>query len=165
MALLIIVGLAPPAITRPSRFTGAAPGSVTSALSANVSFSPHLKVSGGGTGSSVVAGKLSRCVASSSAVKITTGVVTGSFAASPFSCSTLSSVSAAATLHIAWKRRSQWCGRECDVCRQGEPHEQHRELQRWKPRCLWIVDAWHSQHVECGGLLFRALHRHGHESR
>jgi len=100
---IVTLAVASPASAKASTFTGAAPGSVTCALSAIVNFSPRLKDSGGGTGPSTVTGKLSGCTASNSAVTIKRGMVTGSFTESPFSCATLSSVSASAALNIAWK--------------------------------------------------------------
>ncbi len=83
-------------------FSGAAPGSVTSAWSAKVSFSPGLTKSGGGTNpSELTRGKTSSCKTSDSVVKITKGKVTGSFASSPVACPfTLTHV--AASLTISW---------------------------------------------------------------
>ena len=99
----LLSGVASPASAKSMTFTGAAPGSVTCALSAIVSFSPRLKNSGGGTDPSTVKGRLSSCTTSSSAVTIKGGMVTGSFAKSPFSCATLSSVSASSMLNVAWR--------------------------------------------------------------
>jgi Putative Ig domain len=103
MSVGVISGVVSPASAKAPAFAGAAPGSVTCALSAIVNFSPRLKNSGGGTDPSAVTGHLSGCNTSTSAVVITRGMVTGSFAESPFNCSTLSSVSASATLTVAWR--------------------------------------------------------------
>ena len=93
----------PSASAKPNSFTGAAPGSVRCTLSVAVSFSPRLIKSGGGTNPSLVTGHVSSCATSNSAVTIKGGVVTGSFSQGPFSCTPLASVSAPATLDIAWK--------------------------------------------------------------
>jgi YVTN family beta-propeller protein len=91
--------------SKPPKFSGAAPGSVTCTWSAKVAFSPPLTNSGGGTNpSQVTAGKLSRCVASDSAVTISKGTFTGSFASSPMECAEIvAATGAAATLTLSWK--------------------------------------------------------------
>ena len=82
--------------------SGAAPGGVTCALSAKVSFSPALTLTGGGTNPSVVTGTLSGCTTTSPAVSITGGTVSGSFASSPLSCATLSATGVSSSLSVSW---------------------------------------------------------------
>jgi alpha-tubulin suppressor-like RCC1 family protein len=85
-------------------YRGDAPGSVTCTLRATVSFSPRLTGSGGGTNPSAVRGHLSHCSTSDSVVKITRGVLTGSFAPGNHpSCTSLSDLTTPATFSIGWK--------------------------------------------------------------
>ena len=88
---------------RAPKYVGAAPGSVTCSLSVKTSFSPPLTKSGGGTSPSAGKGTLSGCTPSNSALSITEGKVTGTFASSPLSCTTMSTTGAAASFDIAWK--------------------------------------------------------------
>jgi streptogramin lyase len=87
----------------PPRFSGAPPGSLSCALSATLKFSPPITTSGGGNNPSTVKGKLSDCTTGNSAVTITSGKLTGSFARSPINCATLSATGASATLTVRWK--------------------------------------------------------------
>jgi outer membrane protein assembly factor BamB len=80
----------------------AAPGGVSCALSATVSFSPPLTLTGGGTSPSAVTGTLSGCTTTSPAVTITGGTVSGSFAASPLNCATLTATGASSSLSLSW---------------------------------------------------------------
>lgn len=89
--------------TRAPKFSGAAPGSVTCSVSAKVSFSPPLTNKGGGTSSSAISAKLSSCSPSNHAITIKSAKATGSFVTSPYSCVTMASTGAAATLSISWK--------------------------------------------------------------
>lgn len=83
-------------------YTGAAPGKVICSLSLKVSFSPHL-APGGGTGVSTSArGTASGCKATTTAVTVRSGKVTGSFAGSPIDCQD-GLTGAAATLQVTWK--------------------------------------------------------------
>ncbi len=68
-----------------------------------MTFSPPLTKSGGGTGPSEVTGRLSHCSASTSAVSVTGGTVTGSFTESPINCGTPSTPAGLATLDVSWK--------------------------------------------------------------
>src|SRR5580700_416916 len=84
-------------------YVGDAPGSVTCDISATVSFSPRLTESGGGTAPSTIKGRLRRCTTTNSAVKITSGRISGSFApANPPTCTDLASLTTPATLSIRW---------------------------------------------------------------
>jgi hypothetical protein len=106
IAMLGLVALATPAsakTSKPPKFVGAAPGSVTCSFSAKVKFSPPLTKSGGGTGLSTVKGTLSNCKTSIGAVTVKTGKMTGSFTTSPLSCATVSSTGANTALTIKWK--------------------------------------------------------------
>lgn len=91
-------------------YSGSAPGSVTCNVTMKVSFSPPLTDSGGGTNPSSVSASLrnNSCSPSlSSNVVIKRGVLTGSFASSPFACepsaeSGLSSNDEPATFNFEW---------------------------------------------------------------
>ena len=72
-------------------------------LSAKVSFSPALTDSGGGTNPSTAKGTLSGCAPNNSAVTITKGTVTGSFASSPLSCLSNTTTGASPILNVVWK--------------------------------------------------------------
>ena len=95
-----------PAAAKPKpqpKFSGAVPGVVSCSWSARVTFSPPLTRSSGGTSlSKVTAGKVSSCTPSDSAVTITKGTMTGSFATSPLSCVALTSTGASPTLTLKW---------------------------------------------------------------
>jgi len=86
----------------PAGLSGAAPGGVTCALSAKVTFSPALTLTGGGTNPSGVTGTLSGCTTTNPAVSITGGTVSGSFAKSPLNCATLSATGASSSLSVTW---------------------------------------------------------------
>ncbi len=92
-----------PAMAAPLHYIGNAPGSIACSLTFKVKFSPRLKMTGGGTGSSRVKGVLFNCQPSDSAVTISKATAVGSFASSPLSCTTLSATGAAASLTITWK--------------------------------------------------------------
>ena len=105
-ALVVTLAVASPVAAhtpRPPKFSGAAPGSVSCAITGKVSFSPALTHTGGGTNPSSVKAKLSSCTASNRAVTIKSAKVTGSFSKSPLSCVTLASTAASSTLTVAWK--------------------------------------------------------------
>jgi hypothetical protein len=80
-----------------------APGKVSCSFSASVAFSPPLKNTGGGTHASAVHGKLSKCTATNSSVKIVSGSFGGSFARSPLVCKSDALTGASPTLIVGWK--------------------------------------------------------------
>jgi hypothetical protein len=86
----------------PPRFSGAAPGGATCAVSVKVSFSPALTLTGGGTKPSVVTGTLSGCTTTNSALTLASGKITGSFASSPLNCAALSATGASSSLSVTW---------------------------------------------------------------
>ncbi len=92
----------PAGASAPPRFSGAAPGGVTCAVSVKVSFSPALTRTGGGTNRSVVTGTLSGCTTTNSALTLASGKITGSFASSPLNCATLSATGASSSLSVTW---------------------------------------------------------------
>jgi hypothetical protein len=98
-----LVVLVSPAAAGPPTYSGDAPDGVTCTLSLKVSFSPSLTTTGGGTNSSKVTGKLTKCSTNTPAVTITSGTVKGSFFSSPLDCSTLTSTGIQADLTASWK--------------------------------------------------------------
>ena len=90
-------------LAKGSGYSGAAPGSVTCNLSAQISFSPTLTLSGGGTSPSKVKGKLSGCTASTSGLDITSGSLSGSFASSPLDCVGPAATGATGSFTVSWK--------------------------------------------------------------
>ena len=61
-ATLAILSVATPASARTPKYSGAAPGTVSCSVSAKVSFSPPLTLTGGGTNPSTVTAKLTKCL-------------------------------------------------------------------------------------------------------
>ena len=100
---LVMTVVTPAAATKPPKFSGAAPGSVTCAVSAKVSFSPPLTSTGGGTSPSTISAKLSGCSTSNGVITVKSAKATGFYSSSPYSCVTMSSTGVAATLSISWK--------------------------------------------------------------
>jgi hypothetical protein len=103
MAGPALTGLGGLASATTPTFSGDAPGGVTCTLKAAVSFSPALRVTGGGTGASAVTGTLSHCTTNTPAVAITSGTISGSFASSPFDCANLTSTGSFADLEVKWE--------------------------------------------------------------
>jgi len=106
VALMGLVGvLAVQASASTPKYRGDVPGSITCHVSATVTFSPKLTLSGGGSKHSTLKGTLSGCTASYPGVNVTGAKITGSFAGSPLDCVDPSSTMASATLKI-----SRWRG-------------------------------------------------------
>jgi len=103
IGILTVVAPVAAMTPRPPKFSGALPGWVTCKLSVDVSFSPPLTASSGGTNPSAVEGRLSGCHSNSGAVVVAGGKVTGSFASSPVVCAGLSLTAVPATLTVSWR--------------------------------------------------------------
>jgi hypothetical protein len=86
----------------PPKFSGPAPGQVTCAIAAKISFSPPLTDAGGGTAMTVKGG-LTNCTPTTPGLSIASGKLTSAFPGPGTGCAALGAGDVPATIAIDWK--------------------------------------------------------------